>query len=118
VSKLTDQLETIGVFNASNLVEKGHPFVWRRSGDSPRCVAGGWMLSIKGKKFKSAHWTDYGAMWFSDTGFPNWRAAIAAPLAKCKELFPDLEMVKGPWPNTYVPRVDLDAAMAKLKEKK
>lgn len=117
MSKLAEQLRTIGIFNWHDLCANGHPMIWRRVKSGSRdVIPSAWMLSIKGKIFKHRAWYDHGAMSFSDHGWTNWREAVAAPLAKCKELFPDLEMVKGPWPNTYVPKCDLDAAKAKLKE--
>lgn len=115
MSKLSEQLRTIDVFNAHHLVAEGHPFIWRRAKDAHRCVGAAWMLSIKGKQFKSAPYDDYGSRPFSDLRGRTWREAVVGPLAMCKELFPDLEMVKGPWPNTYVPKCDLEEAKARLK---
>lgn len=115
MSKLTEQLKTIGIFNPHNLVGNGHPFICWRS--RSRCQGQAWMLYVKGKKFDT-HWDNYGAMSFGTWTHTNWRAAVAGPLAKCAQLFPGLEMVKGPWPNTYVPKVDLDKVIVKLQEKK
>ncbi len=75
------------------------------------------MLTIKGKPFKDSPWYDNGALPFYDSSYRNWRAAVAAPLAKCKELFPHLEMVLSPWPNVWVPKVDLDRAQKRLNMK-
>lgn len=117
MSKLTDQLETIGVFNPHLLVNEGHPFIWLRRRGPGR--TGAWMLTVSGTKF-DAPWYDCGSLAFTSFGtrYNTLKDAVALPIAKCRELFPDLEMVKGPWPNTYVPKGDLDAAMKKLKEKK
>jgi len=117
MSKLTEQLGVIGIFNECGLVRKGYPFIWFRPRDRRACVPAAWMLTIVGRPFKDVWWRDCGSLSFGvhPTNRPG---AIPAVLAECKELFPDLEMVKGPWPNTYVPKVNLDAAKAKLKEKK
>jgi hypothetical protein len=115
MSKLGTQLKSIGIYNILDLVMDKHPCIYRLTAESG--LVPGWMLRVKGRSFAHAHWSDNGGMWFSDSSYHNWRAAVAAPLTKCKELFPDLEMVKGPWPNTYVPKCDLEAAKQRLKER-
>ncbi len=113
MSKLADQLRAIGICNPHELVEDGHPLLaYYRETGRLNVFPSHWSLWVKGKRFTAAAWYEAGALWFSG----NVRDAIVKALAKCRELFPELEMVKGPWPNTYVPRVDLDKAKERIKE--
>lgn len=117
MSKFTEQLRAIRIFNPYNLVADGHPWIWYRPrGEGRDITIPAVMLSIKGKKFKT-HWTNHGSLNFTAINIKVRKKALEEALAKCKELFPDLEMVKGPWRMTWVPKVDLDAAKERIKQK-
>lgn len=108
MSKFTEELRKISIYNHHNLTTKGHPVVYYISD----CGRGGtgrhWVLCVIGQEFKNQAWYQHGNLWF---GKENLEDALAAAQRIC----PDIEMVKGPWRNTWVPKVDLDAAKVKLK---
>jgi hypothetical protein len=111
MSKFTDELKKIDIYNIHNMTSKGHPIIYYNSD----CGRGGtgrhWVLSIIGKTFKNQAWYCHGNLWFQ-------KEELEKALAKVKELFPDIEMVKGPWRYTWLPKVDLETAKARLKELK
>lgn len=108
--KLTDRLKAIGISNTYAIVADGHPFIWRYVKWCGRDVRpSGWRLSIKGKEEQHVCHEHSGR---------NWRTDVEPLLTKCRQLYPHMQMVKGPWPNTYVPKVDLDAAVERLKQKR
>jgi len=115
-SKLSDLLATIGIHNPHNLVANGHPFIWRRTREPRACRVAAWMLSIKSKQFTRVAWYDHGSLSFGGLAYADSKAELVAAIAKANEMFPDLEMVKGAWRNTYVPKCDLEKAIAAAKE--
>ena len=110
MSKLTDQLATIGIHNPRELVDMGHPFICRE----PRK----WVVTHKSMLRGGEPGQSDRRVCFWERIDQFWRDAVSMCFTHCEEWYPKLEMVKGPWPNTYVPLVDLEAAMLKLKEKK
>ena len=117
MSKLTEALKEIKIYNEYGLTSKGNPMIYYISPDPRTCRCSGWRLSIKGYKFKDVAWYDNGDLFFLSRGKEHRNEALQEAIDKCKELFPDIEMVKGPWRMTYVSKVDLDKAKEELKNR-
>jgi hypothetical protein len=113
MSKLTEALRGVGIYNPHNMTQDGHPMIWYRGR--------GWMgmtkvmLSIKGKSFPG-HWTDNGDKSFSTGGLGGKEQAYKDAIAEAERLCPGVKMVKGPWRGVWVAEEDLKAAKAKVKE--
>ena len=112
---LAEDLRLIKIYNPHNLTSSGMPVIWYRAYESRMMISAGWVLTVKDKPFKDVHWQDYGALVFHLYSV-NKQEALDQAMAKCKELFPEVEMVKAPWRSTWVTKKDLDAAKAALKE--
>ena len=108
MSKLTDKLGRIGIHNPHNLVKSEHPFVSVQS-DVGMCSCT--MLRIKNRKFKDSAWYEHGGKSFHYRSVKERSESIKNALDNCKQLFPKLKMVKGPWRMTWVPENDLKKAI-------
>lgn len=119
MSKLTDALNNkLKIYNPYGLVERGHPILSYYSPDPGRSVeAHGWFLMKKGFRYSGPWYNQGNLKIISDGGKAGRDESLQRALAKCKELFPDLEMVKAPWPWTWIPKVDLDRVIDLMKEK-
>lgn len=62
MSKLTEKLKTIGIFNPHTLVAIGHPIITLRK--CGRCLSAAWLLSVKGRWFQDVPWYDNGSLSF------------------------------------------------------
>ena len=112
-----NDLRKIGIYNPYELVAFGQPVIdYHRRASGRSVMPSHYSLSIKGKSFKNQPWHHRGALWFTFTGQERKPKELQKAFAKVKELFPEVEMVKAPWRETWVPKTDLDAAKAKLKE--
>jgi hypothetical protein len=112
---LKDALEKVGICNPHLMCSDGMPVIYYSEGHS--VIGRAWVVSVKGKSFKDAAWYEHGSKRFGYYGKEGREESLNEALAFVKTLFPDVEMVKGPWPSTYVAKSDLDAALAMLKEK-
>ena len=112
---LKDALEKIGIHNPHNLCSNGMPVVYYSEGHS--VIGKAWVVAVKGKEFKDTAWYEHGNKRFSYYGKQGREDSLKEALEFVKQLLPNVEMVKGPWPSTYVAKNDMDAAMATLKEK-
>jgi hypothetical protein len=115
---LAEDLKLIDVFNQHNLTSEGNPLIYYVS-DTGRGGAGRhWVLCVKGKGFKEAtFWRQNGNLWFSDFQYSK-KEGLQKAIEKVKELFPEIEMVKGPWRDTWVCKKDLDDCKEQVKAKK
>jgi len=115
---LAKDLQTIGIFNQNVLTSRGNPVIYFVS-DLGRGGSGRhWVLEVIGKPFPEVtFWRQCGRLWFSDYEYSKEDGLVKA-IEKVKELFPNIEMVKGPWRDTWVCKEDLDVAKAKVKAKK
>jgi hypothetical protein len=123
MSKTTDALEEVGIFNPNNMVSKGKPYLYYAVAEGGRsCLSfSRWVLCVKGAKFKDQPWYHNGNLWFMPYGSVTPEAkkkSFDEAMAKVQELFPGIEMVKAPYRETWVPKEDLAAAMAMVKENK
>lgn len=118
MSKFTNQLGAIGIHNLYDMTSKGLPMIHYTVPGSQSVLNSRWLLSIKGKHFKDAAWYDHGSLSFVVYGGVEKRnEGLFKALDSCKELFPDVEMVKSPWPFSYVNKVDLDRVKALIEKK-
>jgi len=115
MSKLTERLRKIRIFNLCGLVEEGHPAIYYRSQVLGRgYIAAAWVLFVKGEKFKNVPWCNNGRLVFLVCRHGR-QKGLELAFAKCKELFPEIKMVKAPFRMSYIPEEDLKEVMAKLK---
>jgi len=113
VSKLTERLREIHIINPHDIVADGDPVVDYEPQAS--MYGSGWSLWVKGKPFKDQPWYTHGALKFIVYGRMDKERIKQKALDKCKELFPNIEMVKSPWRDIFVPKTALDRAMERLK---
>jgi len=106
MSKLTDALSSVGIYNAWRLVGAGHfvVTVHRHEWHGNRVEA--WTRI--GSEYRSC-----GTWGFSGTA--KKKQAIESALRRINSIRPDIVMVKGPWRETWVTEADMDAALLKVR---
>ncbi len=120
MSKLTDALRELKIHNSHDLTSDGNPLIYYRAHDRGTCRVVGWHLSLKNRIFKDAPWYNNGDLTFSGdcgTGTERRAQGLVKAIEKCKELFPDLKMVQGPWRWTWVNKPDLDEALSAVNQR-
>ena len=117
MSRLTDRLRAVGIINQWDMVRDGFPGIAYVGADHGRGGHGAyWHVWIKGRSIRGGAWYEYGGRHIVVRSKAERMTALEEALALVSKLCPGVEMVKGPWPMTYVPKADLRAAMARLKE--
>ena len=75
----------------------------------------GWNVRVKNRVFPG-HFMDQGSKHFITWGKHDKKEVFEKAMQFIKNECPGVEMVKGPWRDTWVAKSDLDAAMNRLKE--
>lgn len=117
MSKLTEALRAIKIYNLYGIVKHRHPYISVGAARPRACIGKSVLLHIKDYKFKDAAWYDNGCLSFPYSDTKGRRAAVQKAIDRAKKIFPEIELVKGPWPMTWVPKCDLEDAKKRIKEK-
>ena len=114
--KFTDRLAAIGIHNPHNLTSDGMPLITYSAHYGRDPIPSAWVVTVKGRRFKNTEWYEYGSKHFTGAAKgPRSKEPMEQAFALVKRMFPTVEMVKGPWPYTYVNKADLDKAKEAVK---
>ena len=114
MSKTSEALRSIKIYNDWELTATGHPMIHYRG--AQRAIPNDLLLSIKGKAFKDAPWYNNGAKSFCD--HRERTENLKDALAWIEQNFPSMKMVRSPFGGfSYIPEEDLNKALAKLPKK-
>jgi len=109
---LAAALRELGVINLYDLLLRGEPAIYYLAGDTgPLASYGRWVLCAKNRKFRNRPWYEHGAIHFTSRRQDR-AEQLEQAKAKAKEMFPNIELVPGPWRMTWVPKAAMERAMA------
>jgi hypothetical protein len=113
MSKILDKFREMKIFNEYDFLNDGDPMIYYTSQDDWSCS--GWMVYVKGKKFKDSHWNDDGGKKFIVHGRKDKYFVLKQAMCYVKKFFPDVELVKSPFRETYVAKTTLEQRMLELE---
>ena len=109
---LAAALRELGVINGHDLLLSGEPIIQYQAGDTGRFAScGRWVLWVKNRKIKNRPWYEHGAIHFISRRQDR-AEQLEQAKAKAKEMFPNIELVPGPWRMSWVPKAAMERAMA------
>jgi len=118
MSKTTDKLNLIKIYNDYDITDAGHPFVSIRIPSSREVTPKSVRVFVKGKSFKNSAWYEDGGKCFSYQGGKEGRDdSIKKAMDLIERLFPGMKMVKSPFGRfAWVPEEDLKKKLETKEE--
>jgi hypothetical protein len=114
VSKLTEKLRTVGVFNPYGFYGD-HPYIGSRAREARACRCAAWMVHKKNEVLDNA-WYNYGARAFTHGGRESKKKALADAQAWASDKFGIKEWARDPF-GSYGEASFVKARVAELVRK-
>lgn len=120
MSKTTEALRKVKIYNDYEITSDGNPMIWLKSSGTRDVTPKAVVISIKGRVFKGVPWYQSGDRWFTYIGGKENRdKAYQQAFDWMKENFPKIEMIKAPFDRfRYVSKEDLEKALKKINKNK